>query len=75
MDNVIFANAVLLKYFFYIKSIISWPNNKNQITILKADSKRVVTGIPLHESGLYQKIPRENYWQLIRSIKNQTKLY
>ena len=47
MDHMLFASFI-----FYLHFI----NPINPITILKDDSKREVTGIPLHESRLPQKV-------------------
>ena len=52
---------MLLTKNFDRKVIISSLNNENPISSLRGDSKRVVTGIPLHESGLPQKSPQGKF--------------
>ena len=56
MDYMLFAS--IIESIIWQKFIISSLNNENQITFLRGDSKYVVTGIPLHESGLPQEFPR-----------------
>ena len=76
MKWIICFSTVLLEVFFDRKFIISsLNNNENQLTILKGNSRRAVTEIPLHQIELTKSSPRENYLQLIKCIKKQTKLH
>ena len=50
MEYICFS-PVLLKVFFDRKAITFSLNKENQATIFRGNSKRVVTWIPLHESG------------------------